>query len=82
MGIIMIETDLKHFERGDLVLYTRTDWFPYEAGASSHTTEMIALFLGFLSRDIFDACEILIPSCNGKYIVSNYELTLLSKNKR
>jgi len=78
----MFETGLKHFGRGDLVLYTRTDWFPYDAGASSHTTETIALFLGFLSEDIFDACEILIPSSNEKYVVSNYELTLLSKNTR
>tara|TARA_R110000824_G_scaffold47486_11_gene135223 strand:- start:6961 stop:7197 length:237 start_codon:yes stop_codon:yes gene_type:complete len=78
----MIETDLKHFERGDLVLYTRTDWFPYDSKAASYTTEAIALFLGFLSKDIFDACEILIPSSNKKYVVSNYELTLLSKNSR
>ena len=78
----MVETGLKQFERGDLVLYTRTDWFPYDANAVSHTTEAIALFLGFLSKDIFDACEILIPSSNEKHVVSNYELTLLSKNTR
>ena len=78
----MVETDLKHFDRGDLVLYTRTDWFPYDAKASSYTTEAVALFLGFLSKDIFDACEILIPNSNEKCIVSSYELTLLSKNKR
>ena len=78
----MGETGLKHFDRGDLVLYTRTDWFPYDAAASSHTIETIALFLGFLSEDIFDACEILVPNSNEKYVVSNYELTLLSKNKR
>jgi len=78
----MGKTGLRHFDRGDLVLYTRTDWFPYDANAASHTTKVIALFLGFLSKDIFDACEIIIPSSNGKYVVSNYELTLLSKNKR
>lgn len=78
----MGETGLKHFDRGDLVLYSRTDWFPYDAKASSHTTEKVALFLGFLSKDIFDACEILIPSSNEKWVVSNYELTLLSKNTR
>lgn len=78
----MIHSDLKHFERGDLVLYTKTDWFPYVGEASCHTTEMIAFFLGFLSKDIFDACEILVMSSNEKFVVSNYELTLLSKNKR
>ena len=78
----MVKTGLKHFKRGDLVLYTRTDWFPYDAKATSYTTEKIALFLGFLSKDIFDACEILIPSSNEKCVVSNYELTLLSKNTR
>jgi hypothetical protein len=78
----MSETGLKHFDRGDLVLYTRTDWFPYVGESACHTTEMIALFLGFLSEDIFDACEILIPSSNEKHVVSNFELTLLSKNKR
>jgi|TARA_Y100000310_G_scaffold28831_1_gene27436 hypothetical protein len=78
----MSETGLKHFERGDLVLYTRTDWFPYAENSACHTTELIALFLGFLSEDIFDACEILIPSSNEKQVVSNFELTLLSKNKR
>ena len=78
----MVKAGLKHFGRGDLVLYTRTDWFPYDSKASSHTTEAIALFIGFLSKDIFDACEILIPGNNKKWVVSNYELTLLSKNTR
>ena len=76
----MIQTGLRHFDRGDLVLYTRTDWFPYVGESKCHTTEAIALFLRFLSEDIFDACEILIPGLNKIYVVSNYELTLLSKN--
>ncbi len=77
----MIQSGLKHFDRGDLVLYTRTDWFPYVGESASHTIEKVAFFLGFLSEDIFDACEIIVMDSNEKHVVSNYELTLLSKNK-
>tara|TARA_R110002020_G_scaffold393357_5_gene603632 strand:- start:1791 stop:2027 length:237 start_codon:yes stop_codon:yes gene_type:complete len=77
----MIQSGLKHFDRGDLVLYTRTDWFPYVGESACHTIEKVAFFLGFLSEDIFDACEIIVMDSNEKYVVSNYELTLLSKNK-
>ena len=46
----MVETGLKHFDRGDLVLYTRTDWFPYDGESACAYHRNDCLFLRFLSE--------------------------------
>jgi len=79
----MIVYDPPHFDEGDFVKYEKAEYFATaDDHIDSHVDVRLALFIKFLDKETFDACEIYIVS-EGKFsIVSAYDLSLLSKNKK
>ena len=74
---------LKHFNEGDLVKYSRVEYFAMEDDQiGSHVDEKIGMFLDFWNGDQFDACRIYIFSDQQISTVSVEDLSLLSKNEK
>jgi hypothetical protein len=71
-----------HYERGDLVNFSRSEYFPSSNGdVQRHDISKIALFIKFWDPSTCDGCQIYVFE-DGKFMtVSNFELSLLSKNK-
>ena len=75
--------DLKHFDPGDLVIYSRVEDFAMEDDQiGSSVEEKIGLFLDFYDMDTYDACRVYIISEQKIITVSSSDLSLLSKNKK
>ena len=73
---------LKHFNQGDLVKYSRVEYFAMEDDQiGSNVDEKIGMFLDFWNGDQFDACRIYIFSDQQISTVSVQDLSLLSKNE-
>ena len=74
---------LKHFNQGDLVKYSRVEYFAMEDDQiGSNVDEKIGMFLDFWNGDQFDACRIYIFSYQQISTVSVQDLSLLSKNEK
>jgi len=74
---------LKHFNEGDLVKYSRVEYFAMENDQiGSHVEEKIGMFLNFYNGDQFDACRVYIFSDQQISTVSSQDLSLLSKNEK
>ncbi len=74
---------LKHFNEGDLVKYSRVEYFAMEDDQiGSHVDEKIGMFIDFWNGDQFDACRIYIFSDKKISTVSSEDLSLLSKNEK
>ncbi len=74
---------LKHFNEGDLVKYSRVEYFATEGDdIESHIDEKIGMFIDFWNGDQFDACRIYIFSDRRISTVSSHDLSLLSKNEK
>ena len=74
---------LKHFNQGDLVKYSRVEYFAMgDDQIGSNVDEKIGMFLDFWNGDQFDACRIYIFSDQQISTVSVQDLSLLSKNEK
>lgn len=72
-----------HYNRGDLVEFVRSEYFPTSDGdIQRHTTKKAALFIKFWDISTCDGCQIYVFEDNGFTTVSNFELSLLSKNEK
>lgn len=71
------------YNHGDLVEFKRNEYFPTSAGdVQKHTTNKIALFIKFWDSSSCDGCQIYVLDEEKFVTVSNFELSLLSKNEK
>ena len=75
--------DTPHFDSGDLVKYSRIQYFATDTDkVDSYSEEKIGIFLNFWDASTFDACQVYIFSEEKIITVSVRDLSLLSKNKK
>ena len=72
-----------HYDSGDLVMFKRSEYYPsFNGDVKRHDISKIALFIKFWDTSSCDGCQIYVFE-NGKFMtVSNFELSLLSKNEK
>ena len=78
-----INSGVPHFDRGDLVKYSRVEYYATDTDViDTYSEEKIGLFLNFWDFNTFDACRVYIFSDQKVITVSVHELSILSKNKK
>lgn len=71
------------FRKGDLIKYTRVDYFATLGGdVGSNTEDEMGVFMGFTSAQDMETCEIYTFCDNKITTVSVHNLILLSKNEK
>lgn len=71
------------YNHGDLVKFERSEYFPTSGGdIQRHITKRVALFIKFWDVSTCDGCQIYVFEEERFMTVSNFELSLLSKNEK